>query len=124
MRRRRQDRRRQQLAPAERRGHHRGRRRLSPLDAPKATANLYPAVDDPKFAGSGRDPGYLTSKPGTRESLFYAAAPSLTVVTIPETGHDLALSTTAPLTDAVMLAWSAATIARLSAHHDGTAPDQ
>jgi hypothetical protein len=30
------------------------------------------------------------------ESRFYAAAPSLTVVTIPGTGHDLALSTTAP----------------------------
>ena len=45
------------------------------------------------------------------ESQFYAAAPSLTVVTIPETGHDLALSTTAPLTDVAMLAWSAATIA-------------
>jgi alpha-beta hydrolase superfamily lysophospholipase len=166
---------------------------LSPAAEPRATADLYPAVDDPKFAGSGLDPGYLTSRPGTRESLFYdpatanpavvaideatkstltipeldgliatlaepaaqqpssqvnvpvlivagaednifcagvtayncaspasvrayesqfyAAAPSLTVVTIPETGHDLALSTTAPLTDAAMLAWSAATIA-------------
>jgi hypothetical protein len=45
------------------------------------------------------------------ESQFYAAAPRLTVVTIPETGHDLALSTTAPLTDAAMLAWSVATVA-------------
>lgn len=166
---------------------------LAPAAGPRATADIYPAADDPKFASSGLDPGYLTSLPGTRESLFYdpataspavvatdeatkgtltaaelggliatlaepaaqqpssqvnvpvlivagaednvfcagvtaydctsrasvrayesqfyAAAPSLTVVTIPETGHDLALSTTAPLTDAVMLAWSAATIA-------------
>jgi alpha-beta hydrolase superfamily lysophospholipase len=158
-----------------------------------AADDIYPAVDDPKFAGSGLDPGYLTSRPGTRESLFYdpatanpavvavdeadkstvtaaeldglfatlaepaaqqpssqvsvpvllvdgaednifcagvtaynctspasvrayesqfyAAAPSLTVVTIPDTGHDLALSTTAPLTDVAMLAWSALTVA-------------
>jgi hypothetical protein len=30
----------------------------------------------------------------------------LKVVVIPDTGHDLALSTTAPLTDAVMIGWS------------------
>jgi len=166
---------------------------LAPAAGPRAAADLYPAVDDPKFASSGLDPGYLTSMPGTRESLFYdpataspavvatdeatkatitvpeldgliatlaepaaqqpssqvnvpvllvdgaednvfcvgvtaynctspasvrayesqfyAAAPSLTVVTIPQTGHDLALSTTAPLTDVAMLAWSAVTVA-------------
>jgi hypothetical protein len=27
-------------------------------------------------------------------------------VVIPDTGHDLALSTTAPLTDAIMIGWS------------------
>jgi hypothetical protein len=32
-------------------------------------------------------------------------------VVIPGTGHDLALSTTAPLTDAAMIAWSASVIA-------------
>jgi hypothetical protein len=32
-------------------------------------------------------------------------------VVIPGTGHDLALSTTAPLTDAAMLAWSVSVIA-------------
>ena len=31
-------------------------------------------------------------------------------MTIPGTGHDLALSTTAPLTDAAMLAWSVTTV--------------
>jgi pimeloyl-ACP methyl ester carboxylesterase len=149
---------------------------------------LYPAADDPKFAGSGLDSGYLTSLPGTRESIFYdprttnpavvatdeankdtvtvpelvsatsiiglppAQQPSdqitvpvlsvvgeddalfcagvtayncasaqsvrsfespyyspgahLKVVVIPDTGHDLALSTTAPVTDAVMIGWS------------------
>jgi pimeloyl-ACP methyl ester carboxylesterase len=151
-------------------------------------ADLYPAADDPKFAGSGLDTGYLTSLPGTRGSLFYEpattspnvvaadeankdtvtipelvsateivglppqqqptdqitvpalsvvgendalfctgvtvyncasrasvqsyeseffpAAAHLKVVVIPDTGHDLALSTTAPVTDAVMLGWS------------------
>jgi pimeloyl-ACP methyl ester carboxylesterase len=33
---------------------------------------LHPAVDDPKFAGSGLDPGYLTSVPGIRATVFYA----------------------------------------------------
>jgi alpha-beta hydrolase superfamily lysophospholipase len=166
---------------------------LSPTNAPVAIGDLYPAVDDPKFAASGLDAGYLTSKPGTRETLFYdtatanpavvaldeankgtvttgeldgmiamlaeppaqqpsnqltvpvlvvvgaddnlfcagvteyncaspasvrgyesqfyTAAPRLNVVTIPETGHDLALSTTAPLTDVAMLAWSLSTVA-------------
>jgi pimeloyl-ACP methyl ester carboxylesterase len=164
-------------------------------NAPALVQNdFYPASDDPAFAATGLDPGYLTTRPGTRESLFYdpatanpavvaideadkgtvtvpeldgllttlaepaaeqpssqvnvpvlivagaednvfcagvtaynctrpasvrayesqfyAAAPSLRVVTIPGTGHDLALSTTAPLTDAAMLAWSALAVAR------------
>ena len=34
---------------------------------------LYPAVDDPKFANSGLDSGYLTTKPGVRSTLFYRA---------------------------------------------------
>jgi hypothetical protein len=33
------------------------------------------------------------------------------VVTVPDTGHALALSTTAPITDAVMVSWSLATVA-------------
>ena len=154
-------------------------------------ADLYPAADDPKFAGSGLDPGYLTTLPGTRESVFYdpatadpavvaadeankdtttpaeltgaailaeppteqpsyqitvpvlvvvgeydnlfcdgvtaynCASPAsvrsfesqfyspdahLKVVVIPGTGHDLALSTTAPLTDAVMIGWSVSAV--------------
>jgi pimeloyl-ACP methyl ester carboxylesterase len=148
-------------------------------------AAAYPATLDPRFADSGLDPGYITSRPGTRAGLFYypattdpqvvaadeaskdtgtlaqlnqalpmfmspppADAPSrqitvpvlvivgekdalfcspdcsnsaavqqfeaqyyapeahLRLVVIPSTGHDLALSTTAPVTDAVALAWS------------------
>jgi pimeloyl-ACP methyl ester carboxylesterase len=148
--------------------------------------DFYPAVDDPLFADSGLDPGYLTSRPGTRESLFYYPATAdlkvvaldeatkgtitaielsesasdldaslqvtvpvllvdgeyddlfcvnvtayncadpasvlafesryyppqarLKLVIIPGTGHDLALSTTAPLTDAIMLGWARRTV--------------
>jgi pimeloyl-ACP methyl ester carboxylesterase len=160
---------------------------LSP-DLSALEADLYPADDDPAFANSGLDPGYLTTLPGTRGSLFYdpattdpavvaadeaskdtttpaelsgaaailseppsqqpsyqitvpvlsvvgendnlfctgvtvyncasaasvkafeskyySPAAHLKVVVIPDTGHDLALSTTAPLTDAVMIGWA------------------
>jgi alpha-beta hydrolase superfamily lysophospholipase len=166
---------------------------LNPDLAALAQADVYPAVDDPKFADSGLDPGYLTTRPGTREALFYdpatanpavvaldeadkdtstvgeldgllsleseplseqpssqinvpvlvvvgaddnifctgvtayncasaasvqsyesqyyPAAARLRVVVIPDTGHDLALSTTAPFTDAVMIGWSLSAIA-------------
>jgi len=160
---------------------------------PTLEGDFYPAADDPKFADSGLDPGYLTTRPGTRETLFYdpattspavlaldeadkdtttaaeltdavsliteppAEQPSLQinvpvlvvvgeqdnlfcagvtvynctsatsvqsfesqyyspqahlkVAAIPDTGHDLALSTTAPITDAVMIGWSLSVIA-------------
>lgn len=165
---------------------------LSP-DIGAVESVLYPAADDPKFAGAGLDPGYLTSEPGTRGSIFYDPAtanpavvaadeatkdtvtvpelvsattivglppaqqptaqitvpalevagaddqlfcagvtvydcaeprsvqsyesqfypPSahLRVVVIPDTGHDLALSTTAPATDAVMIGWALSVVA-------------
>jgi pimeloyl-ACP methyl ester carboxylesterase len=160
-------------------------------NAIQLSEDLYPAVDDPLFADSGLDDGYLTTQPGTR-SAFYAAATAdphvvaldeatkgtvttaesateqsilmqppdqalsqqvtvpvlvidgqddgiycqgvtvftcdpasvlayesqfyppqahLQVAIIPDTGHVLALSTTAPLTDAIMLRWARSTIA-------------
>jgi pimeloyl-ACP methyl ester carboxylesterase len=45
------------------------------------------------------------------ESQYYSPAAHLRVVTIPDTGHDLALSATAPITDAVMLGWSLSVVA-------------
>ncbi len=45
------------------------------------------------------------------ESQYYPAAAQLKVAVIPDTGHDLALSTTAPITDAVMIGWSLSVIA-------------
>jgi alpha-beta hydrolase superfamily lysophospholipase len=166
---------------------------LSPNALALVQDDFYPAADDLKFAGSGLDPGYLTTRPGTREALFYdpattnpavaaideanketntvaeldgtvsllaqppAQQPSyqvnvpvlvvvgaddnvfcagvtaydcasaasvqsyesqyysplahLKVAVIPGTGHDLALSTTAPITDAIMNGWSLSVIA-------------
>jgi pimeloyl-ACP methyl ester carboxylesterase len=39
-------------------------------------SDIYPAVDDPRFAASGLDDGYLTTVPGTRAGLFYNPADS------------------------------------------------
>jgi pimeloyl-ACP methyl ester carboxylesterase len=46
-------------------------------------AQHYPALFDPQFAGRGLDPGYVTSRPGTREQLFYQGMTSA-----PGTGAD------------------------------------
>jgi pimeloyl-ACP methyl ester carboxylesterase len=45
------------------------------------------------------------------EAPYFPHARTLTVVTIPETGHDNALSTTAPLSSAAMLVWSRLAVA-------------
>ncbi len=37
----------------------------------EATGTSYPAILDPKFANSGLDSGYLTTRPGTRGPSFY-----------------------------------------------------
>ncbi|MQY04639.1 alpha/beta fold hydrolase [Actinomadura macrotermitis] len=39
--------------------------------AKTGAANAYPAPDDPKFAGSGLDRGYITTRPDTRGAMFY-----------------------------------------------------
>jgi pimeloyl-ACP methyl ester carboxylesterase len=46
--------------------------KLNPVANATLFSSLYPATLDPKFASSGFDPGYLTSRPGTR-SVFYNA---------------------------------------------------
>lgn len=143
---------------------------------PQVGTIIYPAAQDPKFANSGLDSGYVTTVPGDRnffydpatadpnviaadeankdvatftpsppvptpvditvpvllvsgqrdkaqcvgvtlydcsnpasvlayESQFYLPQAHLELKMIPDTGHVLALSTTAPLTDAIMLGW-------------------
>jgi pimeloyl-ACP methyl ester carboxylesterase len=57
---------------------------------------------------------YDCSKPQTVqnfESQYYSPAAHLKVVVIPNTGHDLALSTTAAATDAVMIGWALSVVA-------------
>jgi pimeloyl-ACP methyl ester carboxylesterase len=46
----------------------------SAVDAATAVSSLSPAFLDPKFAPMGLDPGYLTTKPGTRGLYFYNEA--------------------------------------------------
>lgn len=46
---------------------------IQELNTPLAIESQhYPAALDPQFAGSNLDPGYITSRPGTRYDLFYA----------------------------------------------------
>lgn len=44
---------------------------VSPTLAAAVATDLYPANLDPKFADSGLDSGYQTTRPGTRAALFY-----------------------------------------------------
>ena len=44
---------------------------LAAAFAKAVSADLYPAADDPKFAGTGLDSGYLTTVPGSRGTLYY-----------------------------------------------------
>jgi pimeloyl-ACP methyl ester carboxylesterase len=41
---------------------------------PVIYGSLYPAALDPRFAGDGLDPGYLTTLPGTRDEFLYKPA--------------------------------------------------
>lgn len=56
--------------------------------------DFYPASQDPKFAGSGLDPGYLTTRPGTRGKLFYyAPGADPSVIALDEELKDTATAT-------------------------------
>jgi pimeloyl-ACP methyl ester carboxylesterase len=44
------------------------------VGAVNGAVTLYPAMLDPKFTRAGLDPGYLTTRPGTRVAAFYNAA--------------------------------------------------
>jgi pimeloyl-ACP methyl ester carboxylesterase len=45
--------------------------KVKPSFLPIVSATYYPAVQDPKFAGSGYDEGYLTTRPGERPTQFF-----------------------------------------------------
>jgi pimeloyl-ACP methyl ester carboxylesterase len=68
-----------------------------------STHSLYPAAEDPKFRGDGLDPGWLTTRPGTRAAAFYSASTANPqVVAVDEETKDLV--STAEAEDAIALA--------------------
>ncbi|HEY3905830.1 MAG TPA: alpha/beta fold hydrolase [Streptosporangiaceae bacterium] len=50
---------------------------------------LYPAGQDPQFAGRGLDPGYLTTIPGDRAADFYSASADPAVISYDEAHKDV-----------------------------------
>lgn len=65
----------------------------STSDMAAAKLDVYPADDDPLFAASGLDAGYLTTKPGTRASLFYGTGASPAVIAGDEAHKDVVSGT-------------------------------
>lgn len=47
---------------------------VNPVTGAEGVAALHRATQDPRFAGSGLDADYFTTKPGTREKLYYGPA--------------------------------------------------
>lgn len=68
-----------------------------------ATHGLYPAAEDPKFSGEGLDPGWLTTRPGTRAAAFYSASTANPQVVAADEGTKDLVST-AEAADAITLA--------------------
>ena len=67
---------------------------VDPIGSGSVVAGFYPADADPKFAGRGYDPGYLTTRPGTRKGDFYAQGDfDARVVAVDETTKDIVTST-------------------------------
>jgi pimeloyl-ACP methyl ester carboxylesterase len=57
---------------------------------------FYPAIEDPKFASSGLDAGYITTVPGARSGLFYHAPDAdPAVIALDEKRKDVASETEA-----------------------------
>jgi pimeloyl-ACP methyl ester carboxylesterase len=63
---------------------------------PEAGTIIYPAVQDPKFADSGLDPGYVTSRPGTRGFFYDPATSEQAVIDADEANKDVATLTASP----------------------------
>jgi pimeloyl-ACP methyl ester carboxylesterase len=51
-----------------------GAHTVTVTEYPVVYGSLYPAALDPRFAGDGLDPGYLTTLPGTRDEFLYKPA--------------------------------------------------
>lgn len=62
--------------------------------AAQGVTDLYPALADPRFARAGLDPGYLTTRPGTRGAVFYNEADAdPRVIALDEKTKDTATAT-------------------------------
>jgi pimeloyl-ACP methyl ester carboxylesterase len=67
--------------------------------------SLYPATLDPRFAGRTNDPGYLTTRPGTRAGLFYSPATTdPAIVALDEATKEVV--STGEVADAVLASFS------------------
>jgi len=71
---------------------------------------FYPAMDDPKFANSGLDKGYLTTVPGDRSALFYSS-PDRDPAVVAQDEQRKDVFTIAELATGVQLVTSKATLA-------------
>jgi pimeloyl-ACP methyl ester carboxylesterase len=56
---------------------------------PAVTAGNYPANQDPAFLAAGLDAGYLTTRPGARQTSFYSSSADPQVVAYDEVHKDL-----------------------------------
>lgn len=61
---------------------------IAPLASTVVATDIYPALLDPQFLGKSFDPGYLTTRPGTRQSLFYVPWADPAVVAYDEAHKD------------------------------------
>ncbi|WP_336159871.1 alpha/beta hydrolase [Amycolatopsis sp. VC5-11] len=84
--------------------------RIDPAQVAASLAAMHPAADE----GRRLDPGYLTTKPGTRPALFHAAADSDPAITAAEeSAKDVGAS--AELADAASIGTAAATSRAITA---------
>ena len=95
----------------------RQRLRRRPVKLPAvivAAAALTALASSPAAAQAAGLPALTCSDPESVqgfEAQYYPPQAHLKVVVIPDTGHALALSTTAPVTDAVMIGWALSVVA-------------
>ena len=62
---------------------------LNPNAAAALTADLYPANQDPQFKNQSLDSGWITTRPGTRSTLFYNNTADPKVVAYDEAHKDI-----------------------------------
>jgi pimeloyl-ACP methyl ester carboxylesterase len=76
---------------------------------------FYPALKDPKFARAGLDSGYLTTLPGTRAGIFFAA-PDVNPAVVGEDEERKDVVPVAELSSGLPIVTSTATVAKTEPH--------